>query len=108
LSYTSCYATETAFNTSATTSNLGMQRGCAKGKPDSSSVAVEGYSNVMADTTYCTSSSCNKGAGKTTGLGMAVASTPVVDPEVDDDVDESDARIIIASIYVVLFTMFII
>ena len=48
--------------------------------------AVEGFDNVSATTTYCTTSSCNKVAGKTTGLELAVASSGgASDGDTDND-----------------------
>jgi len=50
-----------------------MVRGCSKDPSGTSEVAVEGYENVMAKTTICSTSSCNKVAGATDNLVTAVA-----------------------------------
>ena len=75
----------------------GMSRGCSK-SPSSSvsgSEAIDGYTNVMAVTSGCSSSSCNKVAGSTANLveGDAVApeQPQVQEPaETDDAGDEGD------------------
>ena len=73
LSYVSCFATETSFNSNGV-AQYGMKRGCSQEAATSGSAAVEGYSNVNAVTTACSSSSCNKVAGSTEGLVDAVGS----------------------------------
>lgn len=73
LSFVSCSATETSFTNSANVTTYGMVRGCSKEASGSSEVAVEGYSNVMAKTSICSTSSCNKVAGSTDNLVTAVA-----------------------------------
>ena len=62
--------------------------------------AVEGYTNVMATTSYCTSSSCNKAAGKTSGLSIGSGSS--VDPVVDETVDDSGAQILFISFSMII------
>ena len=73
LSYTSCFAMEVAYNTSAEASVFSMKRGCSKDAVETTSASVEGFDNVMSTTAVCGSSSCNKSGGKTTGLAMAVS-----------------------------------
>ena len=48
----------------------GMSRGCSKSPSStvSGSEAIDGYTNVMAVTSGCSSSSCNKVAGSTGNL----------------------------------------
>jgi hypothetical protein len=74
LSYTSCFATETAYNTSAAASVYGMKRGCSKEAVGTTETSVEGFDNVKSTTSVCGSSSCNKSAGKATNLVLAVSS----------------------------------
>ena len=73
----------------------GMSRGCSK-SPSSSvsgSEAIDGYTNVMAVTSGCSSSSCNKVAGSTANLveGDAVApeQPQVQEPAETDDAEEA-------------------
>ena len=55
--------------------------------------AVEGFENVSATTTYCTTSSCNKVAGKTAGLELAVASSGgASDSDSDNDPVAEDSH----------------
>jgi len=72
----------------------GMSRGCSK-SPSSSvsgSEAIDGYTNVMAVTSGCSSSSCNKVAGSTANLvaGDPVAAPEPQVPDVPEDTDEGD------------------
>ena len=69
----------------------GMSRGCSK-SPSSSvsgSEAIDGYTNVMAVTTGCSSSSCNKVAGSTANLVEGDAVAPEV-PEAPEEPAETD------------------
>ena len=71
----------------------GMSRGCSKSPSStvSGSEAIDGYTNVMAVTSGCSSSSCNKVAGSTGNLpeGNPVAvQQPQVEPEEETEDDE--------------------
>ena len=69
----------------------GMSRGCSK-SPSSSvsgSEAIDGYTNVMAVTSGCSSSSCNKVAGSTANLVEGDAVAPE-QPQVPDEPAETD------------------
>lgn len=73
--------------------------------------AVEGYTNVNAATTYCSSSSCNKVGGTAAGLSVAITSALVDDAIVTDDgaaMDGSSAPILFASVYLVFISFFLI
>ena len=93
LSYTSCFATETSYNTSSTASVFGMKRGCSKDPAGTTTEDVEGFTNVKSTTSVCGSSSCNKAGGSTTGLVLAVGSgsSDTGDVDGDGDVDGSAA-----------------
>ena len=69
----------------------GMSRGCSK-SPSSSvsgSEAIDGYTNVMAVTSGCSSSSCNKVAGSTSNLPEGNPVAPQ-EPAVPDEPAETD------------------
>ena len=70
----------------------GMSRGCSK-SPSSSvsgSEAIDGYTNVMAVTSGCSSSSCNKVAGSTANLVEGDAVAPE-QPQVQEPAETDDA-----------------
>ena len=71
----------------------GMSRGCSK-SPSSSvsgSEAIDGYTNVMAVTSGCSSSSCNKVAGSTANLVEGDAVAPEQPQVPDEPADTDDA-----------------
>ena len=86
-----------------------MVRGCSKEQSGGSETPVEGYSNVMAKTSICLTSSCNKVAGSIDNIVKAVAISagagevapggdePSVEPE-----PESGALAVILSLSMVL------
>ena len=93
LSYVSCYATETSFMVDGV-AQYGMSRGCSK-SPSSSvsgSEAIDGYTNVMAVTSGCSSSSCNKVAGSTANLVEGDAVAAEQPPVPDEPAETNDAE----------------
>ena len=66
---------------------------------------MEGTENVYATATYCTSSSCNKANGKTTGLQVAIETADGGDGD-DNDTDGSGAVNVIINICL-LFSIFV-
>ena len=112
LTYVSCFATETSFIKDGV-AQYGIVRGCSKDAAASSTEAVEGYSNVNAVTTGCSSSSCNKVSGKTEGLVEAVGSSarPDVTEEatgevVEEETAEAGAASFIASMTMLALALF--
>jgi hypothetical protein len=91
LSYVSCYATETSFMVDGV-AQYGMSRGCSK-SPSSSvsgSEAIDGYTNVMAITSGCSSSSCVAGSTSNLVEGDSVAPQEPQVPDEPTDTDEGD------------------
>jgi len=112
LTYVSCFATETSFIKDGV-AQYGIVRGCSKDAAASSTEAVEGYSNVNAVKTGCSSSSCNKVSGKTEGLVEAVGSgaRPDVTEEatgevVEEETAEAGAASFIASMTMLALALF--
>ena len=95
LSFVSCYAKQTSFLKDGV-AQYGMERGCSKEAAASKSEDIEGYTNVKAISTGCSSSSCNKVAGKTDGLVEAVGGGPSTvvdeDAEVSPEVEVDEAE----------------
>merc|ERR1711990_1394498 len=94
LSYTSCFATATAYNTSATASIYVMNRGCSKETTAGVSTStVEGFTNVQSTTTTCLDASCNKAVGAKGDLALGVTSSGSTggNSTASDDVAEPDA-----------------
>ena len=94
LSYVSCSSTETSFTDSNNVTTYGMVRGCSKKQSGGSETLVEGYANVMAKTSICTTSSCNKVAGSTDNIVKAVA--------VEQEPESGDLAVILSVILVVI------
>ena len=109
LSYVSCEATETTFTNAQNVTTYGMVRGCSKKPSGVTESAVEGYSNVLAKTTVCSTSSCNKVAGTTDNIVKAVGSGARPPTEevntVDDVAPESGVPAIVASLAVLISMM---
>ena len=109
LSYVSCEATETTFTNAQNVTTYGMVRGCSKKPSGVSESAVEGYANVMAKTTVCSTSSCNKVAGTTDNIVVAVGSgaRPATEEanEVVDVAPESGVPALVASLAVLISMM---
>ena len=90
-----------------------MVRGCSKEPSGGSETPVEGYSNVMAKTSICSTSSCNKVAGSVENIVKAVttsAGTGDVAPEAENDVavgpePESGALAVIMSLSMMVMMM---
>ena len=92
LSYTSCFSTATAYNTSATASLYVMNRGCSKDtSAGTATAAVEGYTNVMSTTTTCTTASCNKATGSKADLVLGTTGGSTGGSTGDSTGDSSDA-----------------
>ena len=107
LSYTSCFATETSYNTSATATVYGMKRGCSKEPVGVTTTDVEGYTNVKSTNTVCGSSSCNKAVGKATGLVVASGSGIVPGGDSDGEgTPESGSSPLNASLAVIFSIIF--
>ena len=110
LSYVSCSSTETTFTDSNNVTTYGMVRGCSKESSGGSETPVEGYANVMAKTSICLTSSCNKVAGSIDNIvkGVAVSAeatgevAPGGDEALIEPAPESGALSVILSLSMVL------